>query len=202
MLRNKIGLLFLVGLLLVSCAKKMETLEEMNNYLGKEENELTYRKTINGVDFTLQYRPTDVLVKQELANKKGNADEVKKLRQKYGSHMYFNLSMSKNNAELLNDVATDRSRFSNLLNDLVFQMDKKVYLYTPEKDTIPITDFVYPRMYGMGEATTIMFVYPKDDKILGNPFLDFCIEDLGFYTGEVRFKINTEAIKNQPTLNL
>ena len=43
-------------------------------------------------------------------------------------------------------------------------------------------------MYGMGGATTMLFIYPKDQKYLNDEYLNFTIEDLGIYTGEVKFK--------------
>ena len=61
-------------------------------------------------------------------------------------------------------------------------------------------DYNYPRMYGMGGATTMLFIYPKDQKYLNDEYLNFTIEDLGIYTGEVKFKISIENIENEPKL--
>lgn len=44
--------------------------------------------------------------------------------------------MSKNNQELLNGVARDKSKFGQMVNDLAFGMEEKGHLYTPEKDTL------------------------------------------------------------------
>jgi hypothetical protein len=79
-------------------------------------------------------------------------------------------------------------------------MDQKVHLFTKEKDTLSMADFVYPRMYGMSKSTVIMIVYPRDKKYLNNEYLNFTIEDLGLYTGEIKFKIDTKAIVNEPQL--
>ena len=46
-----------------------------------------------------------------------------------------------------------------------------------------------------------MFVYPRDEKELQENYLNFTIEDLGLYTGEVKFKIETEKIKQEPQLS-
>jgi hypothetical protein len=45
-----------------------------------------------------------------------------------------------------------------------------------------------------------MIVYPRDKKYLNNEYLNFTIEDLGLYTGEIKFKIDTKAIVNEPQL--
>ena len=164
------------------------------------------------------YRPTDLLVKQELGDKvtergslslstplKTGLVEVSRseeLRKKYNKYLYFNLSMSINNQELLSVAPKNRNEFGVMVNQLAFGMGEKVHLYTQSKDTLELADFIYPRMYGMSKATTIMFVYPRDKDALKDEYLNFTIEDLGLYTGEVKFKIDTEKIKNEPQLKL
>ena len=199
--RQGILLLTLV-MFIFSCNKKTFHNETaLLEYIKEEPNGYTQHKTINGVDYTLMYRPTDMLVKQELGeNFDGN--KINTLRNKYSKYIYFNLSMSKNNKELLSVAPKNRNEFGAMVNQLAFGMNEKVHVYTPSKDTLEMADFIYPRMYGMSRATTIMFVYPRDKNTLNEPYLNFTIEDLGLYTGEVKFKIMTDKIKNEPSLKL
>lgn len=197
--RNSLFLLLLV--IISSCGNKsFDTAEEMVAFISDEENEYCYKKEVNGVIYTLQYRPTDMLVQQELGDTRSEK-KVKQLREKYNKYLYFNLSMSLNGQELLSNVVRDKQQFGQMVNDLAFNMDQKVHLYTPEKDTLSMTDFVYPRMYGMTNATTILIVYPRDKQFLKDDELNFTIEDLGLNTGEVKFKVNTQSLKNEPQLN-
>jgi hypothetical protein len=198
MVKNSLLYLMLV-LIVSSCTKTFDTLEEMNDYIQDEDNGYNYKKTIVGVDYVLQYRPTDLLVKQELGDN-NDPTQVDKLRQKYNKYLYFNLSMSKNNQELLNGVARDKAKFGQMVNELAFGMEEKVHLYTPEKDTLTMADFIYPRMYGMSNATSIMIVYPRDDKFIKQDYLNFVIEDLGLDTGDIKFKLNIQALQNEPQL--
>ncbi len=172
--------------------------EELWDYLRDEKNGYIQSKKINGVDFTLLYKPTDVLVKQEIADK-ASKEEIEKLREKYSNYLYFNLSMSVNQKELLSIVPKNRNEFGAMVNQLAFGMNEKVHLYTQSKDTIDLTDYIYPRMYGMSRATTIMFVYPREEA-LQEKTLNFTIEDLGMYTGEVKFKLDTEKLQQEPRL--
>ena len=48
----------------------------------------------------------------------------------------------------------------------------------------------------------MLFVYPRDKKYLKEATLNFSIEDLGTYTGEVKFKIAADKINNEPSLKL
>ncbi|MFY0482513.1 hypothetical protein ACI6PS_07890 [Flavobacterium sp. PLA-1-15] len=198
MIKNKLFLVVFLALL-CSCQNSFETVEEMTAYLEEEDNGYRYSKMVNGVDYVLQYKPTDLMVLQEVGDTLAE-DKIEKLRQKYGRYLYFTLSMSKNNKELLSGVVHDKQRFGSMVQDLAFEMDQKIHLVSSQKDTLSMVDFVYPRMYGMTNSTTIMVVYPRDEKHLGEQYLNFSIQDLGLNTGEVKFKVATQSLRNQPTL--
>ncbi len=193
--------LFIMLILFFSCNQKTFNNETaMLEYIKDKTNGYTQHKTINGVDYTLTYRPTDALVNQELGDSITKS-KVEALRSKYKKYMYFNVSMSQNNQELLSTAPKNRNEFGAMVNQLAFGMNEKVHVYTPTKDTLEMADFIYPRMYGMSRATTIMFVYPRDQKALKSEYLNFTIGDLGLYTGEVKFKISTDKLNNEPQLN-
>ncbi len=190
-----------IVLLVSSCTqKKFSNETDLLAYLKTPENGYVQNKTINGIAYNLMYRPTDLLVKQELGDTKPTDSIIHALREKYNKYLYFNLSMSQNNQELLNAKAGNKNEFGAMVNQLVFGMGQKVHFYTKSKDTLELVDFVYPRMYGMSKATTIMFVYPREEKALQEEQLNFTIEDLGFYTGEVKFKIASKQLNNEPQL--
>lgn len=196
----KTGFLFLLLILLVSCDQKtFDTEEEMWTYLKDESNGYMQKKNVSGYDFSLLYRPTDLLVKQELDSVSN--EKIKVLRDKYSQYMYINLSMSKNNKELLSTAPKNRNEFGAMVNQLAFGMNEMVHLYTSKKDTIEMLDFIYPRMYGMSNSTSIMFVFPRDKKYLDEEYLNFTVEDLGLFTGEVKFKIPIKKIYKEPILN-
>ncbi len=199
---NSSILIITILVLCLSCnSKKFDNETALLNYIKDDVNGYTQHKTINGVDYTLTYRPTDMLVKQEIGGNNQDVEgKAKSLREKYSNYLYFNLSMSMNNKELLSVSPKNRNEFGQMVNQLAFGMNEKVHLYTQSKDTIELADFIYPRMYGMSRATTIMFVYPRA-KALEEEYINFTIEDLGMYTGEVKFKIRTEAIENEPQLS-
>ncbi len=200
MLKNQIKILIIGILLLASCSKNtFDSSKELLEYVKQPKNGYLYTKTVNGVDFSLLYKPTDLLVNQELTGE-SSALKIDSLRSKYEEYLYFTLSMSKNNQELLSNVAGNKQKFGAMVNELAFGMEQKVHLFTPKKDTIAMADYIYPRMYGMSGSTTMLFVYPRDEKVTNEEHLTLTIEDLGFYTGEVKFKIPTKMMKNEPKL--
>lgn len=197
--RSRIVVLFVfcISILTSSCTTKtFESSEALMDYIKQPENGYLFTKTVNGVEFSLLYKPTDLLVNQELT-KEAKTLMIDSLRSKYGEYLYFTLSMSKNNQELLSNVAGNKQQFGAMVNELAFGMEQKIHLYTPQKDTIALADYIYPRMYGMSGATTMLFVYPREKKVTNTEFMTLTIEDLGFYTGEVKFKIPTKVINNE-----
>lgn len=189
-----------LSMFLFSCGgKKCDSKEELIQYISDESNGYRFKKTIQGVDFIVQYKPTDVLVKQEIDEMK-DFNEIEKLRKKYNKFMYFDLSMSANNQELLSNVVAEKAKFGQMVTDLAFKMDEKVHLFTKDNDTLDMSDFIYPRMYGLTNSTNIMIVYPRDKKYLKEEYLNLTVEDLGCNTGEVKFKLNSKQIINEPQL--
>jgi hypothetical protein len=194
------SLLLFFFLLLTSCANKtFNNEQELWTYLKNPDNGYLQQKNINGYDFSLLYKPTDLLVAQELGENTSK-ERITALREKYQKQLYFTLSMSRNGKELLSTTPKNRQEFGAMVNQLAFGMREKVHLFTQKKDTLELLDYNYPRMYGMSQSTTMLFVYPRMDKYLKEETLNFTIQDLGTYTGEVKFKIETDKIRNEPRL--
>ena len=179
--------------------KTFETKEDMWIYLKDTDNGYLQHKNVNGYYFSLLYKPTDLLVEQELGADKSK-EKTKELREKYQQYMYFTLSMSRDNKELLSTTPKNRQEFGAMVNQLAFGMRDKVHVFTQKKDTLKMLDYSYPRIYGFSHSTTMLFVYSREDKHLKEDILNFTIQDLGTYAGEVKFKINSLKLKNEPKL--
>lgn len=191
----------LLAILGVSCVDRtFETEEALWSYLKDEDNGYLQTKAVNGVVYSLLYKPTDLIVSQGL---RGQRDEqqIDSLRSHYKNYIYFTLSMSRNNQELLNGVVGDRNRFGAMVSDLAFGMSEKVHLFTEKRDTISMLDYVYPRMYGMSRNTSMLLVYPREE-IEKAEEINLVIEDLGFGTGEVTLSQEVKLMTEQPNLKL
>ncbi|MEC7265413.1 MAG: hypothetical protein VXW38_16855 [Bacteroidota bacterium] len=201
---KKIGvivILVLLPLLFVNCRQNtFNSEEELWSYVKDANNGYHYEKVIGNVVYTLTFRPTDVLVQQELGDFY-TEKKVDSLREKYGNYLYFNLGMSANGQELLNSAVDDRNAFGSMVNQLAFGMEQRIHLISQKRDTVPLADYIYPRMYGMSNSTNMLLVYPKDQELLKGDYFHFTIEDLGFSTGEVGFKIPTKKLNQEPKLN-
>ncbi len=198
--REWAGMLSLI-LLFTACQQKtFNSKEELMAYVQGADNGLVQQRSVNGVDFTLTYRPTDLLVAQE-AIEDATKEQIDSLRKKYHEYLYFNVTLAKNQQEVLTGLAGNRNEFGTMVNQLAFGMGEKVHLFSKTKDTVELADYVYPRLYGMGGGTNMLFVYPRNKKLLEEDFFHITIEDIGLNTGEVGFKIPTKAIKEEPSIS-
>lgn len=197
MIKNNFLIFILLGVLSVSCTQSFDDKKGLTTYLSDEANGYFFSKNINSVDYILQYKPTDIMVIQE--NENPNKEELKLLREKYKKNIYFTISMEKDGNELLNKIEGDRERYLALVNDLTFKMNEKIVLQSG-KDTIPMLQYNYPRAYGMAKATTLLLIYPRNLDVLKKKSLQLKINDIGFATGEVNFKIDNNKIINEPFL--
>ena len=186
-------------LIFFSCgSKSFDSKDELVAYLQDVDNGYRFKKSINGIDFSLTYRPTDLMVLQFIDDSDQKA-KVDRLREKYSDYLYFNLNMSANGKELLSYNIQNRTEFGAKVNQLAFGMSEKMTLVSQDRDPLPLLDYVYPRTYGMGTSTEMLLVFENKSNTLQD-YLLLSIGDLGLGTGEVSFKIETKKIKNQPTL--
>lgn len=180
--------------------KSFDSKEALLVYLKDTDNGYHFQKSINGIDYSLNYRPTDLMVLQSTEDGL-QTDNIAELRKKYADYLYFNLSMSANGKEILSNNLGGRAEFGAMVNQFAFGMADKVHLISKKRDTLPLLDYVHPRTYGMGASTDMLLVYGKNSAALQQDYLLFTIKDLGFNTGEVSFKMDTKKIEQQPQLN-
>lgn len=198
-------LLCIIGLCLIySCGtNSFDTREELIDYIKDQDHGYKFNKSVNGYQFSLLYKPTDLLIMQELSPELSEAkrvEEIKELREKYSKNMYFSLSISKKGEEVLSAAPTNRMEFSSMVKQLAFDMNEKVHLFSEQKDTLQMLDYIYPRMYGTSTSTDMLIIYPRDEVFLGGENFYITIEDIGLYTGEIKFKLPAKNIIHEPKL--
>lgn len=184
---------------LLSCqGKRFESEEDLVDYL-KTHKSYYMVKTIKGVEFKLNYRPTDLMVLQELGTKT-NKKTIDSLRENYSKYVYFLLTMSVEEEDLLQRLPANRNQYGALINELAFGMREKVNLIS-KNDTLDLLDYIYPRMYGLTKNTSLLFVFRRENIYEKNDYFQFVIKDFGLQTGSVKFKLKTNDIIDEPGLN-
>jgi len=162
-----------------------------------EEHGLSKKVEVNGYDVQVKYRPTDLLVEQEISNEIQDTSKVSSLRSKYNRYYYFILSLSHDKQEAL-DPKSDQ--FSELVQTLSFRMNNYVNLTTASQDTIPTADFILNRTYGFSESTELLFVFSKE-KSKGKDWLQFNLNEFGLGIGNQRFRFKIDDLEHAPKID-
>jgi hypothetical protein len=196
----KVPLLFLFTILISCSAPEYLTPEQLNKYVFDVDNGLTQKTEINGYLVDVTYRPTDLLLKQEIGDQPVSADKIKSLRSKYEPYYYFVLNLSKNNKEALHQVDGGMGQYSELVQTLSFRMSNYVNLTTTAQDTIPTGDFILNRTYGLSNATSLLFVFSKE-KAKDKDWIQFNLNEFGLGIGNQRFRFKTKNLERTPKIN-
>jgi hypothetical protein len=181
----------------VSCKEKVLSPEELSAYVTDEENGYTQKSVTGETVISVTYRPTDLLVHQEVGDEPADAKTIEALREKYSPYYYFILSLSHNNKEALHQAGADQ--YSDLVSTLSFRMSEFVTMTTAASDTIPVGDFMLNRTFGMSTSTDLLFVFNKE-KSKDQDWVQFNLNEFGLGVGNQRFRFRTKDLEEAPTI--
>jgi hypothetical protein len=173
--------------------------EDLSQYLSTS-HKLSNAIVSNDVTIKVTYKPTDLLVAQELGmNKNPTEKEIRDARNKYNSHYYFAVSFSKSGREILSASTGGVNNFSDLLQRISFRMAEVVNLTTSNRDTIPVADYVYNRSFGMGHSTDLLFVFDKS-KTKNSESIQINLDEFGLGTGKQSIRFNVSDLQSAPKI--
>ncbi len=190
----------LLFLFILSACNKSLSYKDFIKYVNDPSNGLSHSKTINGLTCKTVYRPSEMLVWQELGGEKVDKNIIEGLQNKYNQQLYFKLSYSYNSKDLLSQ-ATSKKVFGGLVQTLSFSMHNYVSLITNTKDTLQLIDCHYLRLYELANNTEMLLVFDKE-KIKNKKveWLRLDLDDLGFGIGQLSYKFSTNSINKIPEL--
>jgi hypothetical protein len=199
-MRNLSILLILVSIMFACEQKEFSSVDELSKFVADPKHEFTQQAESNGVKITLAYRPTDLLVAQELGESSKDVAAIDNARKKYGQYYYFILSLSANNTEALTP-SNSGDKYSELVQTLSFRMHDYVTMTTSASDTIPVGDFMLNRTYGLSQSTDILFVFNRE-KSNDQEWVQFNLNEFGLNTGNQRFRFSVKKLEDAPHLAL
>ncbi len=192
-------MIFLLIVNVVGCKPTFHNEEELSKYILEEKNGLVKTYEENGYKVQVFLKPTDLLIAQEYKNTSAiDIQDSQILENKYINYLYFVLSISKNNKEVL---IPGSNNFNDLLQTMSFRMDNIVNLTTSEKDKIPVADFLHSRTFGISQSTNILFVFSAED-IEADKWIQFNLNEFGLSLGDLSFRFETKDINNVQKLIL
>ena len=192
-MRNRILhiiIFFSIGFL-TSCSRTL-TYHDYEEYIRDPQNGLIKEKLINGIRYTVQFRPPELMVNQYIkAYDTISEGTLENLYKQYGKYYYFKLFISYQNKEMLR-AATNFQQYSNLMQKMGFGMGKYTSLISSNADTLQLVDFHFARYFGMGKSNDILLVFRKDENQA--EVLNLYLKEFGLKTGNVRFKFKTSDL--------
>ena len=195
-------LVFGIGcMVLISCKSKLVGEGNLIEYTKDPQHGLIQTKETGVVKTEISYRPTDQIVWQELKGMKKEMitdSLIENKRKEYGNYYYFILSISVGDKDLLHGGSNTEEQFAENLNRLSFHMPEYTWMKAG-KDTIPLADYQFPRMYGMTKSTQVLLAFEKPEK--ETPEIKITLEDIGIGIGKQTFIFETKAIQSVPELD-
>lgn len=151
-----VGLLGASGLLLNSCASPLPP-AEYQAYLADPAHGLTQTVEANGATITCTYRPTDLLVLQDLTSTPTAGRDS--LARAYAGKTYCTLTLARNGRELENQFVNDPAAYQQALTYLNAGIAADAFLVTTPRDSVPAVASMYLRQFGTTGHSTLLLVF-------------------------------------------
>lgn len=197
------GALGLAGLATGGCTPALEQPPYLA-YLANPAHRLTQTQDVNGATVTCNYRPTELLVSQELASQDADATPLPldSVRRTYAGKVYCTLALARNGAEIENGVIRDELAFGQALSYLSNGIAQDVFLRGAGRpDSVAALAATYPRQYGNTGRSTVLLVFAAPQVDVQQGFT-ITYRDTHFGLGPIRFAFTAAALNDLPALKL
>lgn len=184
-----------------SCARPLDRPQYLA-YLADPAHGLTQTRVVNGTSVTCAYRPTDLLLNQELASADPapSPAQLDSLRRGYAGRLYCTLALARDSAELEASVIRDEAALSQTLIYLSTGIARDVYLRgLGQADSTAALAATYVRQYGATGRSAVLLVFPAP-RLDGRQGFTLTYHDTRFGLGPVHFIFTPEALRALPTL--
>ena len=185
---------------LQSCTPDLLTEEALHAYVQDTDHGLIKTTQRGSIEVGAVFRPTDLIVAQELRSEEVNKEVIQKLRKKYGAYSYFVLSISNNGKDALYSTAGSYQHFSDNLQKLSFRMQDYLHMTTSAKDTVYMADYHFSRMHGMSGSTQVLLAFDHE-KIKDKKWVQLNLKEMGLGAGRVNLRFETTDIINTPKVD-
>jgi hypothetical protein len=186
--------------LLTACGQKQQTLsqEELKAYVLNPENGLSKTITKEGVKLFMQYKPKDLIIRQNLNT--NNKTEIDSLRKALAGYEYFVLGLSKNEREIEGAYAGNAAKYASVVQYLSSGISENIHLIS-NKDTVDIYETLYVPGYGSSGATSVLLIF-KEGYTKEDDEIKIVLDDYAFGTGKTEFAFDVNVLTHAPNLDV
>jgi hypothetical protein len=148
-----------LGLLLSNCTAPLPP-TEYQTYLADPDHGLTHTTKANGATITCTYRPTALLVLQDLASLPSATPATRdSLARAYAGKTYCTLTLARNGAEIENQFVNNPAAYQQVLTYLNTGIAADAFLATTARDSVPAAASMYVRQFGTTGHSTLLLVF-------------------------------------------
>ena len=192
---SAISLIFLLFIGLTACApSEFDSADELVHFLRSPENNLSYLAQHENITITLTYKPTDLMVYQELGDSPADYTQLNNLQKKYENYYFFILNFSHT---ATNSYAA--GSFFEKVRKLSYNLHEYVNLTTSSQDTIFVGEFAPIRSIPSERESDIIIVF-KREKSKGQEWIQFNLNEFGLGVGDQQFKFRVDDLERIPRL--
>ncbi|MDQ2770292.1 MAG: hypothetical protein M3Y54_07310, partial [Bacteroidota bacterium] len=180
-------LLILPVVALGSCSPPL-TAAEYRAYLNDPAHGLTREQNQNGTTVICSYRPTPLLVLQEIAGKDVSPAVQDSVAATYEGKTYCTITLSRNGAEFETQFVSTPLFYQQFLAYLNTGIAADAYLVTTSQDSVSAIASMYLRQYGTTGNSTILLVFDTKKRSIESGFhLTLLAQRLGLGTLKFNF---------------
>jgi len=190
-----------LSLLLGSCANPLPP-TAYQAYLADPAHGLTHTAEANGATITCTYRPTELLVQQDLASIPAVSPATRdSLARAYAGKTYCTLTLARNGSEIENQFVNDPAAYQQALTYLNTGIAADTFLATTPHDSVPAAASMYVRQYGTTGHSMLLLIFDTHQLTPQQGFhLTLRGERLGL--GTLRFPFAGRDLAALPALQL
>jgi hypothetical protein len=189
----------LICLSLLACSRKENvTREELIRYVNEKENGLIKRVEKGDLVLEALYKPTELILSQELINTSLAESEIDSMRQSMEKYHYLNLRIARNDLDVTLAYREDSKRYNAILSYLTFGIAQDLLLID-DQDTVQAEQVMYVPSYS-GKSTDLVIVFKNNDTSCHS--VQLYLNDKFLGTGITEFVFKESDLKRVPTLSL
>lgn len=169
-------------------------------YLNDPENGLMQRSQGDGTRITLRYRPSELVIAQEVKSMNYTPEKIDSIRKKYENIHYFIMELSRNGRQIESDYAINPPKLQSVIQHLSYGIGSDIMLVTEQRDTVFVLDHVYERTYGATHISKLLLAF-EHRMVEKDGTWSILFNDQLLGLGYQRFEFDVEDIKNIPCVN-
>lgn len=195
-------LVLTVAFSLSNCAKEEMQPAELVQWVQAPENGLRKTKTLNGVQFTIQYQPLDFTVANEIKQQAIREDQYLRRKAALGDLQRFHLTLdvAEGSTDIMHFGAGNERAYQDRLHYFSFGLRHDIQLEC-DGTRYPCKLFHFERSYDIGTHRNFVlgFAVPNTSD---SKDLTIVVDCKPFATGPLKFKIRKEDIQRIPKIIL